>query len=336
MLWYFASAGLHLWTPTCSVTWRPSWSPNCPTGNCSSTWSPSTTWTTSAPTSCCSTSPETAEVSPQTGPELLDPCDPLRAERVKLLWTEPTSLQSVTTETELLVYMTSLNDTRDSWWCHCLSLRRGKGKCVRRWMRFVFLFFESGLISACLKLLLFHKQLRWIFFVGNMVSSRCLTSSMLFFRELQSEDVLSAWRRRLWSRPQQAEEAAAVGSGGSGRHGELRPPDRHGVHPTRPAGGAGGTAGPANNRIPRGGGRGRLRRCRTKQRHHGTLRTEVKCWGWDVIGKELAVFLLSPKKSRRRVKKNISSSSGACQLTGSGRWFMYRNGLKDLYVESFL
>ncbi|XP_075934547.1 uncharacterized protein LOC142934059 isoform X3 [Anarhichas minor] len=81
-------------------------------------------------------------------------------------------------------------------------------------------------------------------------------------RELRSEDVVSggavaAGRRRLRPRPQQTQEAGAVGHCGSGRHAKLRPADRHGVHP---AGGAGGAAGPGDRRrIPRRG-RGRLRR----------------------------------------------------------------------------
>uniref|UniRef100_A0A3P9PSU2 Metaxin 1a n=1 Tax=Poecilia reticulata TaxID=8081 RepID=A0A3P9PSU2_POERE len=78
-------------------------------------------------------------------------------------------------------------------------------------------------------------------------------------RAAGSEGGGGAGGRRFRQRPQQAQEAVSVGSVRLGRHAELRPADRHGVHPTRPPGGAGGAAGPGAHRGPRRR-RGRLRK----------------------------------------------------------------------------
>ncbi|XP_063736915.1 metaxin-1-like isoform X1 [Eleginops maclovinus] len=71
-------------------------------------------------------------------------------------------------------------------------------------------------------------------------------------REWGSEVILpaAARGRRLRSRAQQAQEAADVGAGGSGRHAELRPADRHPVHPAAATGGAGGPSRPADPWVP--------------------------------------------------------------------------------------
>ncbi|KAM9309233.1 metaxin-1a isoform 2-T2 [Pholidichthys leucotaenia] len=95
----------------------------------------------------------------------------------------------------------------------------------------------------------------------NLLSQR-LGSQKFFFgdSELQPEDIPPTRRRRLRPRPQQAEEAVPVRSGGSGRHAELRPPDGDGVHRAHPAAGARGAARPAGHGTPRApGARGRLR-----------------------------------------------------------------------------
>ncbi|XP_072249606.1 metaxin-1a isoform X1 [Leuresthes tenuis] len=160
----------------------------------------------------------------------------------------------------------------------------------------------------------------------NLLSQR-LGSQKFFFGDsnLQSEGVPTGRRWRLRQRAQQAAEAAAVRAGGSGRHAELRPGDRHGVHSARPAGGAGGAAGPGGHRIPRG------RRRRLRGAVPGLHGQQWKYSAPGVIGR----FYLA-KKGRFELFITLKVIPGhGCELwTGAGvcKKLIKVNSL-DVFVE---